>query len=99
MTNMTVNYKGMVKAVAGMKDFRHSSCKGAWVDTMPTSEYPLSVPDTALLKAWLDEYGSVYVVWSYNTVIAYAIPGHSRVPDRKYSSTTSKHQNICRKYL
>lgn len=93
---MTVNYKGMVRAVQAKEEFRHTTCKGAWVDAMPTSEYPLSVPDEALLKAWLDEYGRVYVVWSYNTVIAYAIPGHSRVPDKKYSSTTSRHQNICK---
>lgn len=96
---MAVNYKGMVEAVAGMKDFKHSTCKGAWVDTMPDSEYPLSLSDWALLKGWLDEYGSVYVVWSYDTVIAYAIPGYRRVPDKKYSSTTSRQQNICRKYL
>ena len=96
---MTVNYKGMEQAIAGMKDFRHTTCKGAWVDTLPDSEYPLSVPDEALLKAWLDEYGSVYVVWSYDTVIAYAIPGAGRVPGKKYSSTTTRQQNICRKYL
>lgn len=96
---MAVNYKGMVQAVSGMKEFRHTTCKGAWVDTMPTSEYPLPLGDAALLKAWLDDYDSVYVVWSYSTVIAYAIPGHSRVPDKKYSPTTSRQQNICRKYL
>lgn len=96
---MTVNYKGMVQAVAAKEDFKHTTCKGAWVDTMPTSEYPLPLGDAALLKAWLDDYGSVYVVWSYDTVIAYAIPGHARVPDKKYSPTTSRQQNICRKYL
>lgn len=96
---MTVNYKGMVQAVQAKEDFRHSSCKGAWVDTMPASEYPLRVSDEALLKTWLDVYKRVYVVWSYNTIIAFAAEKIKRIPNTEFSSTTSRHQNICRKYL
>lgn len=41
-----------------------------------------------------------YVVWSYDTPIAWVDSGGSWViPDVKYSTTTSKHQNLVRMAL
>ena len=44
---------------------------------------------------------SVYVVFSYSTEIARVSPEMEapEVPERKYSSTTSKQQNLCRTWL
>jgi len=42
--------------------------------------------------------GDDYLVLSYRTVIAIWSPGSGwDIPDRYYSNTTSRHQNICRK--
>ena len=42
----------------------------------------------------------VYKVYSYSTVIAWAVYGHKPVLDLKpYSKTTSRHQNLCKVYL
>lgn len=42
-----------------------------------------------------------YVVYSYNTPIAWVLRCHGEViiPDVSYSTTTSKQQNLCRAYL
>jgi hypothetical protein len=57
--------------------------------------------DTAhlyLLRRDLQAHGTLYVVYSYQTPIAWArVGGHLYVPDVRYSPTTTKHQNICRK--
>lgn len=39
----------------------------------------------------------IYRVFSYSTLIAQTFGGSSWVDDRKFSVTTSKHQNIIRK--
>jgi hypothetical protein len=41
--------------------------------------------------------GSTYLVYSYNTLIAVADPDGMNYDPRKYSTTTSRHQNLIRK--
>lgn len=50
------------------------------------------------LRRDLQTYGTLYVVYSYATPIAWGpVGGPLYVPDAHYSATTTKHQNICRK--
>ena len=41
----------------------------------------------------------VYVVWSYNTPIAWCVNGGWHVVTQKFSRTTSRHQSIVRRAL
>jgi len=51
------------------------------------------------MSAYIDAHG-VYNVMSYATVIATRAPdGTVDVPDRRYSNTTSRQQNLCRAWL
>lgn len=44
--------------------------------------------------------GPLYVVYSYNTPIAWVIGrGEVKVPDHRYSVTTTHHQNMCRSWM
>jgi hypothetical protein len=50
------------------------------------------------LRHDLETHGTLYVVYSYETPIAWApVGGRLYVPDAHYTMTTTKHQNICRK--
>jgi hypothetical protein len=58
----------------------------------------LDTDNTYRLRHDLQTYGTLYVVYSYQTPIAWAPAGVGlHVPDARYSPTTTKHQNICRK--
>lgn len=42
----------------------------------------------------------LYVVWSYNTPIAFVTwNGSIRIPDESYSVTTTHHQNMCHAWM
>ncbi len=41
--------------------------------------------------------GTAYLVYSYNTLIAIANPEGMNLDVHKYSTTTSRHQNLIRK--
>lgn len=44
--------------------------------------------------------GGDYLVFSYETVIALVAPdGAVTIPDKSYSRTTSRHQNLCHAWL
>lgn len=52
-------------------------------------------------KYWNEVQASTYIVWSYETPIAWynALEGTWTMPDRKYSVTTSNHQGRIRTAL
>lgn len=60
-----------------------------------------------LPEEWVDAYrsdrespGISYVVYSYNTPIAWVrVDGRTIVPDVGYSVTTTRHQRLCRVWL
>lgn len=94
------NYTEVKDMVARREPFTHSTCSGEWItDGWSINRTDLNVSDAGYLDIMLARNGRVYVVKSYDTVIAYAAGDTIRVPDVHYSTTTSKHQNICKKYL
>lgn len=46
-----------------------------------------------------NEHNTVYVVWSYNTPIAWCVADAWHFVTRKFSPTTSRHQSIVRRAL
>jgi len=101
-----INGRETPDAIARREPFQgHGSIRGKWVTGMlgymengaPASGQ-LPKEHRAQLRADLNTHGRVYVVWSYATPIAWTTPdGETRVPDVKYSVTTSRHQGYARR--
>lgn len=52
------------------------------------------------LRADLDRYGAAYIVWSYDTIIAWRLPGGTvTMPPVRYSNTTTQHQYVVARAL
>lgn len=58
----------------------------------------LNENDRRLLTAD-NEAGDLYVVWSYDTPIAWYVKGAWRIVTQKFSRTTSRHQSVVRRAL
>lgn len=83
-------------AMAARRQFRNrtGSLWGQWFDGLPDAG-PGVLPDSYVDE--LKELAPVYVVYSYETPIAWATEGDEllTVPDVNYSLTTSQHQYRC----
>lgn len=70
--------------------------RGEWADAFPTTGI-LGYGDRETLIADRNSLGRVYVVFSYDTPIAWWGDGIGwKVPDVRYSVTTSRHQSAVR---
>lgn len=83
-------------AMAERREFRNrtGSLWGQWFDDLPDAG-PGVLPDSYVDE--LKELAPVYVVYSYQTPIAWATESDEllTVPDVRYSLTTSQHQSAC----
>jgi hypothetical protein len=83
-------------AMADRREFRNrtGSLWGQWFDGLPDAG-PGVLPDSYVDE--LKELAPVYVIYSYETPIAWAVEGDEllTVPDVNYSLTTSRHQGAC----
>ena len=96
------NYKDVESFIYNREEFNHGSCSARWYERFEDVDTGLmQFSDACLLDAAFERSNSgVFVVRSYETPIAWVVPGEDAViPDVKYSSTTSRQQNICRRYL
>ena len=94
------NYNDVKDMIANREPFTHTSCSGKWItDGWSVNRTDMNVVDAGYLDILLARNGRVYVVESYDTVIAFAAGNSRRIPAVYYSRTTSKHQNICKQYL
>ena len=84
------------KAIHDRKPFKHASMSGEWIsDGFSTwGRLPYTDPDTKAEMETLLKDRDLYVVFSYDTPIAYAWDKEIHVPDNKYSVTTTHHQAI-----
>lgn len=89
--------------VAGRRPFEGNSMSARRVKAHP-SGYDvgytglLPTPEEPRYQDDLRKHGKLYVVYSYDTPIAWGpLDGDLYVPDVKYSMTTSKHQGIVRR--
>lgn len=65
-------------------------------ESFMSRQYYLDDPKLDLYDTW----GPLYVVYSYNTPIAWVkYDGTVVIPDLRYSVTTAHHQNVCRAWL
>lgn len=92
MRKLTTRGHAVAEAIAAREPFKtHGALRG---DTWTVGS-PLGIlPDywRARLAADLGTDGRVYMVWSYQTPIAWYTEAGWVVPDAKYSVTTSHHQ-------
>lgn len=99
-----LNYREICDALRERQPFEGNSMWADYADTQRT--LPVGRMDS-LDAAWFrndqqaahNALQSFYVVYSYGTPIAWAYGDTVRVPDAKYSVTTSKQQTYARAYL
>lgn len=90
-------------AIRQREAFRASSMRAGirtWLDHVPPGRLPREHYER--LREDLNTHRQLYVVFSYGTPIAWALPlddSPGVVPDVKYSTTTSKHQGYARRGL
>lgn len=83
-----VNYRQIPQALRNRKSFTGNTMTG-------TTEYR----GKGMFNGTVPE-DAEYYVYSYNTPIAWVDSnGTVTVPDERYSTTTSRQQNLCRAYL
>jgi hypothetical protein len=97
-----LNNRQCVSAIANREGFSNStgSFHGEWshhpsLGYLPDASRQIlwDVTHNPVDKSWI----RVYVVYSYDTPIAYAEPGaRLTVFDHKYSNTTGRHTSYCR---
>jgi len=99
-----LNYREIREALRERKPFTGNSMSADYVDTtrqlstgyMPTHDCYYLESDVHTARTQGIPF---YVVWSYGTPIAWAYGTTVRVPEVRYSVTTSKQQGIARAYL
>lgn len=86
------------KAIANRETFRHASMHAEWVTEgrEPNWGHLSYHPETITEIRNLVKDRDLYVVYSYNTPIAYAWDKEVHVPNHRYSVTTSHHQTIAK---
>ena len=96
-----LNYRQIRDALAKREPFKGNSLWAQYVDTrrvLRTDMLPhqeVCQLDADMRKAD-EQMESMYVVWSYQTPIAWAYGDTVRIPDVKYSRTTSAQQTLAR---
>lgn len=95
------NYDEVAEALRGHLEFRHASCSARYsrpTEAMGTGDLPAEEADK--LAAIKNKGLTMYVVFSYFTPIAWVVEGEAPyIPDVKYSTTTSRHQGMARRFL
>lgn len=97
-----LNYNEIESALYNMEEFVGNSCHAKLMES--NSQLGQGVApqeDFEKMNSVFKANSSCYVVFSYNTPIAIQgmDTGEVVIPEVKYSSTTSRQQNLCRKYL
>lgn len=88
------NLRNVGESIAAREEFQGSNLKGSKNRTGTFGSLPKQHQDTFV------EHNPDYVVHSYQTPIAWHSETHGwHVPDTKYSSTTSRQQNVVRRAL
>jgi len=88
-------------AVDSFTPFRHETLRGEWVRDVHLCQWGiLPAKLLAVLADEIEAKGSVFVIFSYSTPIAWRaaqpLIREWFVPDVKYSVTTSNHQSVVR---
>jgi hypothetical protein len=94
----TVNYADTY--IQALEPFHTGNPRGGlWGDDSSTVMHLGKLPEPYRSQIY-GSPGLVYVVYSYQTPIAWVTSdGKTHIPDVKYSVTTTKHQHITRKAL
>lgn len=94
----TVNYADTY--IQALEPFHTGNPRGGlWGDDSSTVMHLGKLPEPYRSQIY-ESPGLVYVVYSYQTPIAWVTSdGKTHIPDVKYSVTTTKHQHIARKAL
>jgi hypothetical protein len=104
--DMTVSYREMTGPnglIANRAEFTGNSMRAEWTTMLPRAAWLNDVEYTALRLDWntaVDRGEKMYVVYSYDTPIAWSI-GHepAYVVDQRFSVTTSKGQGYVRAWI
>lgn len=89
-----------INALSAREPFRRSGFAMAGHDGAVAGTGRLEGDDLAAFKIDRDGVGIVYTVTSYATPIAWVTTtGEVKIPDTRYSNTTTHHQGLCRVYL
>lgn len=92
-----LSYRKIPAALRAREPFEGNSMYAVQMLAARVSTGQLSGDDLSAFRA---VQGSVYVVKSYNTPIAWVTEdGTVTIPDTRYSATTSRQQNLCRAWL
>lgn len=83
----------VAKLIKERKDFNHASMSGRWVNEWNSDWGRLSYETKQKMKDLLKDR-DLYIVYSYQTPIAYAYDQELHIPDNHFSNTTSHHQTI-----
>jgi len=92
------NYKDMIDKLINKKTFKGNSVTAIWQDYVSDTGR-LDKQQCYSLLDWLGSHsGSYYIVLSYSTpILIKDKDGNSWINTRKYSTTTSKIQNIIKR--
>jgi hypothetical protein len=89
-----------IAALSNRKAFKRSGFAMSAVEGSAYNTGQLPAHDAAEYNTLANQGEVVYTVLSYATPIAYVTKdGAVRIPDAKYSVTTTHHQSLCRVYL
>jgi hypothetical protein len=89
-----------INALANLEPFKRSGFAMQGVEGAAYSTGRMPAGDAAEYNAHAKNNEIAYTVLSYATPIAYVTrDGAVRVPDAKYSVTTTHHQSLCKVYL
>lgn len=94
-----MNYRDVETAISNRTDFKHSSCYGKNVKAGVLRDFGMAPNDAECDMKLVADNQDCYVVVSYDTPIAVASGKNIVIPEVKYSSTTSRQQNLCRNNL
>ena len=95
-----LNQRDAIHYIATRKGFTASALRGRICKGWVPEEGRLNAEEYAKLDHTV-RYGSewVYVIWSYDTPIAWFDEEGWYVVSQKFSQTTSKHQNLTRRAI
>jgi hypothetical protein len=89
-----------INALRDMEDFKRAGFAMQGLRGCVASTGKMPADDAIVYKAHAHDGNVLYTVLSYTTPIAYVtVDGAVRIPDAKYSVTTTHHQNLCKVYL
>jgi hypothetical protein len=103
MTETYKNIAGETGKLAKRESFEGSSLRAAWTTMRPASGRLSEAEFQTLRLDWLDAIDAslpMYVVYSYDTPIAWAMKGkNAYCTTEKFSKTTSKGQSVVRQWI